>query len=238
VKSAAIGLPVHEETAAPLRIRETLRTGPAGEAGAGRATGIGLLRSRRCKHGTIGKGAHPIGSAGWRQTSLSEESQPLVAVDDPIAGCISLIWFLLRVVPKPSRAAYPCQRVAAPLAGGFLVWLAGLIGSVFAYRKAGHLLRQSRLAMACFCLAVAVAMGIIALINMPERMVLADPPVANSPIGTAKGIIPDGGLGTRSQFDQLERTGRRTLVGEPSHRPDGGGPDDVPGHPRADRPGQ
>jgi len=33
----------------------------------------------------------------------------------PIAGLLSLIWFLIRVLPKPSRATYPCQRVAAPL---------------------------------------------------------------------------------------------------------------------------
>lgn len=54
----------------------------------------------------------------------------------PVAGLLSLIWFLIRVVPKPSRATYPCQRVAAPLASGFVVWLAGLLGSALAYRKA------------------------------------------------------------------------------------------------------
>src|SRR3974390_2446066 len=39
----------------------------------------------------------------------------------PILGLFSLVWFLLRVIPKPSRAAYPCQRVAMPLASGFVV---------------------------------------------------------------------------------------------------------------------
>ncbi|MHC4220960.1 MAG: hypothetical protein ACYST9_00950, partial [Planctomycetota bacterium] len=34
----------------------------------------------------------------------------------PITGLLALIWFLIRVIPKPSRALYPCQRVAAPLA--------------------------------------------------------------------------------------------------------------------------
>ena len=38
-------------------------------------------------------------------------------------GLSSLIWFLLRVIPKPSRAAYPCQRLAFPVASGFVVWL-------------------------------------------------------------------------------------------------------------------
>jgi hypothetical protein len=39
----------------------------------------------------------------------------------PILGLFSLIWFLIRVIPKPSRATYPCQRFAAPFAGGFVV---------------------------------------------------------------------------------------------------------------------
>ena len=61
----------------------------------------------------------------------------------PIAGLVSLIWFLIRVLPKPSRATYPCQRVAAPLASGFVVWITGLIGSTLAYRKAKQTFHQS-----------------------------------------------------------------------------------------------
>ena len=44
----------------------------------------------------------------------------------PLLGFISLIWFLIRVIPKPSRAAYPCMRAAMPLASGFVLWLTGL----------------------------------------------------------------------------------------------------------------
>ena len=51
----------------------------------------------------------------------------------PVAGLVSLIWFLLRVIPKPSRATYPCQRFAAPVAGGFVVWLAGIVGSTLIF---------------------------------------------------------------------------------------------------------
>jgi hypothetical protein len=38
-----------------------------------------------------------------------------------LAGLASLVWFLVRVIPKPSRAFYPCQRAAAPLASGFVI---------------------------------------------------------------------------------------------------------------------
>jgi len=54
----------------------------------------------------------------------------------PIAGLVSLIWFLVRVIPKPSRATYPCQRLAFPLASGFVAWLVGLGASAVAFRKA------------------------------------------------------------------------------------------------------
>jgi hypothetical protein len=74
----------------------------------------------------------------------------------PIVSLVSLIWFLIRVVPKPSRATYPCQRVAAPLAGGFVVWVMGLICSSLAYRKARRLLHKSRYVVAAIFVAVAV----------------------------------------------------------------------------------
>lgn len=107
----------------------------------------------------------------------------------PITGLLALIWFLVRVVPKPRRATYPCQRVAMPLAGSFVVWLAGMIGSAFAYRKAKELFRRSHLAKALVCFVIAAIAAIVAIINMPETLVIAAPN-PNAPIGIAKGIHP------------------------------------------------
>ena len=50
-------------------------------------------------------------------------------------GLASLVWFLVRVIPKPSRAAYPCQRAAFPLASSFVLWVTALVGSALAWRK-------------------------------------------------------------------------------------------------------
>jgi len=109
----------------------------------------------------------------------------------PITGLAALIWFLIRVVPKPSRAAYPCQRTAMPLASGFVVWLIGLIGSVTIFKKARQLLRESRLAWACVCLAVATVMALVSLAHLPERLAEASEPWGpHDPIGQAKGIHP------------------------------------------------
>jgi len=111
----------------------------------------------------------------------------------PIAGLLSLLWFLVRVLPKPSRATYPCQRVAAPLASGFIVWITGLIGSTLAYRKAKRTLHQSRYVVAAVCIAVSI-MAIWWSLNVTSEppaqaaFTPTDPP--NSPIGVAKGIHP------------------------------------------------
>ena len=108
----------------------------------------------------------------------------------PITGLVSLVWFLIRVLPKPSRATYPCQRLAFPLASGFVAWILALAASVAAFGKAKRLLKQSRVKLACICLAVAVVTGSIVFLNMPQKEAVADEPKQLSPIGRAKGIHP------------------------------------------------
>jgi len=108
----------------------------------------------------------------------------------PVLGLFSLIWFFLRVIPKPSRATYPCQRLAMPLASGFVAWLIGLGGSVLAFRKAKGLLRQSRLPLALACLIAALVFGVVALTNMPEKALTAAEQPGLSPIGQGQGIHP------------------------------------------------
>jgi uncharacterized protein (DUF362 family) len=51
-------------------------------------------------------------------------------------GLTALIWFMLRVIPKPSRSSYPCQRAAFPIASAFVIWVAGTIFSHSIYKKA------------------------------------------------------------------------------------------------------
>jgi hypothetical protein len=104
-------------------------------------------------------------------------------------GFVSLVWFLVRVVPKPSRAVYPCQRAALPLAGGFVLWLMGAVGSIAAWRYARALWR-SRWYMALACGGIGAAAGLLALVYMPEEAVMATYGTANAPIGTPRGIHP------------------------------------------------
>jgi len=111
----------------------------------------------------------------------------------PLTGLVSFIWFLIRVIPKPSRAAYPCQRMAAPLASGFVVWLLGIVGSWLAYRRARQFLRRAHYVMAAVCAGAAVAavwwsLSITNIEPASAAFTPNEPP--NSPIGVARGIHP------------------------------------------------
>ncbi len=62
----------------------------------------------------------------------------------PLLGALALTWYPARVVPKPSRANYPCQRVAAPTALGGLSCFLSMFGLATAFRKMRGHLRQHR----------------------------------------------------------------------------------------------
>ena len=105
-----------------------------------------------------------------------------------LIGIGSLLWFLARVIPKPTRAAYPCMRVAAPLASSFVLWLLGVGSSVLFFRRARALIRRSRYVMAALCLAAAGITGGI-LISSPHSQALAASQ-SNTVLGQAKGVNP------------------------------------------------
>jgi Domain of unknown function (DUF362) len=116
-----------------------------------------------------------------------------------ILGFLSLAWFLIRVVPKPTRATYPCQRAAAPMAAGFLAWLAGLAAPAVLFRRARALSSAGRWRAAWLALAVAaVAGGAWSLTTAPSPLLalpageapykLLDGPL--EPVGIARGIAP------------------------------------------------
>ncbi len=116
----------------------------------------------------------------------------------PLVGLAALAWFLLRVVPKPSRAAYPCQRVAMPLASGFVLWLAGVAGASLALGGARRQFRQARWLTGGLAVVVALVGVLWAVFSMQSASYAGEPPArveytlhpANQPIGVAKGLAP------------------------------------------------
>jgi hypothetical protein len=103
-------------------------------------------------------------------------------------GLGSLIWFLVRVVPKPSRAAYPCMRVAAPVASTFVLWFLGITASFLFLKRARVYFRQSKHSIAMVCIAAAGITGGI-LISSPHSPAFASLKT-NAPVGEAKGANP------------------------------------------------
>jgi hypothetical protein len=120
-----------------------------------------------------------------------------------VTGLAAMIWFLIRVLPKPSRATYPCQRAAFPLASAFIAYILGLFGTAVAFRKAKRHIRQSRFVLAGICIIVGLASAWLTIgVNLNQVIaeeatakkaadkpfVPIDPP--NKPMGVAKGIFP------------------------------------------------
>ena len=108
----------------------------------------------------------------------------------PVAGFLALVWFLIRVIPKPARAAYPCQRVAGPLAGSFLLWIPGALASLAIFHRMRLMILRSRRNLVLSGLLLILALGIAAIGTAPDRAALADNPVPNAPVGAGKGIYP------------------------------------------------
>ncbi|MFN2169155.1 MAG: DUF362 domain-containing protein, partial [Anaerolineae bacterium] len=102
-------------------------------------------------------------------------------------GFCSLVWFLVRVIPKPSRAAYPCQRAAFPLASSFIVWITALVGSALAWRRFRRW--DARVWQACLWGAAALALAALVVTSLPTvRAWAGNPP--HGVLGVAKGIFP------------------------------------------------
>ena len=114
-------------------------------------------------------------------------------------GLFSTIWFLVRVVPKPSRASYPCMQTAAPFMSAFVMYLLSFTATWWSARRLWVAVRRRRVAVAlcalvCFCffgtmMLVENSTDLLAQTLLPTR----EPRMAwgkNNPVGEAKGIHP------------------------------------------------
>ncbi|HOW65031.1 MAG TPA: DUF362 domain-containing protein [Candidatus Paceibacterota bacterium] len=103
---------------------------------------------------------------------------------------ISLIWFLVRVIPKPSRAAYPCQRAAAPLASACVLWILSLASSTWLWRRARLHSRGPRFVRAWLCAGAAAVAALVSVVHLPHSALLGKTTELHGPMGIAKGIYP------------------------------------------------
>jgi hypothetical protein len=118
----------------------------------------------------------------------------------PVIGIAAIVWILVRVIPKPSRAQYPCMKVAAPIASGFLAYVAGLAAAVFSFKKAQIHFRKSRFGYAILFVIAAMAICSLSVLKSDNDYkaetklsidsIFVPTDSANHPIGIAKGIFP------------------------------------------------
>jgi hypothetical protein len=118
-----------------------------------------------------------------------------------VLGVVSIIWMLLRVIPKPDRITYPCQRMAAANAVAFITWLFGTAVAATFFKKAFRKLRESKIPVAVLLIVLAVGVGattimltsykeIRAAVKSANTEIFTPPEALNSPVGVAKGIFP------------------------------------------------
>ena len=102
-----------------------------------------------------------------------------------LTGIASTVWFLVRVIPKPQRAGYPCMRAAAPMMSGFVMYIIALGGSSMLFKRSIERFRRAKYVSAFVALVLCMIVGLAFNLNRAEQA------SANS-FGFTRGELPDG----------------------------------------------
>ncbi len=127
-----------------------------------------------------------------QKTSWHEWAARMAAV---LVGVSALVWFLVRVIPKPARASYPCQRAAFPIASAFVLWLCSLSGLFTAALPKRIVRRHPRLLAGTLVLMVAATGGWLYHSQHAQAAGRTTswnfaPQHRNEPLGIARGVYP------------------------------------------------
>jgi len=113
-----------------------------------------------------------------------------------IISIVATLWFLIRVIPKPSRATYPCMRAAAPFMSGLVIYLLSLFGGRTAFIRFKKSWSKANYAAAFGFLFLTISAFVLFLgynsnlsFALNKNSVKVSDPV-NTPIGTAIGYYP------------------------------------------------
>lgn len=114
-----------------------------------------------------------------------------------MAGLLATIWFLIRVIPKPSRAGYPCMRAAAPLMSGFVLYILSFTSSFAAFRKSRTFYQKRSYFITVLLIVVGLVSAGIFFVFHTQKPSFAQPAImneppdgANNPMGEGLGIFP------------------------------------------------
>ena len=110
-----------------------------------------------------------------------------------IVSLFATLWFLFRVIPKPTRALYPCMQVAAPIMSSFVIWILALTGATLAFKKAKLKLINAKYLAAGLFLILGVGASTIFMIGSAKESRANNLEIwykPNIPLGVAKGMFP------------------------------------------------
>jgi hypothetical protein len=112
-----------------------------------------------------------------------------------LISILATIWFLVRVIPKPSRATYPCMQVIAPLMSGLVIWIMALLGTTFAFRKAKQRWLETRYIAAALFLVAGIGAAFLVMPKSTAEAKAGNNELEiwykpNVPLGVAKGMHP------------------------------------------------
>jgi hypothetical protein len=110
-----------------------------------------------------------------------------------LISVFATIWFLVRVIPKPSRVTYPCMQVAAPIMSGFVIWILALTTAAFAFKKAKNKLLKAKYIAAGLFLVLGITSTAVFFARSAGETKADNLKIwykPNIPLGEAKGIFP------------------------------------------------
>jgi hypothetical protein len=113
-----------------------------------------------------------------------------------IIGIICIIWFLIRVVPKPDRIRYPCQQMSIMFALGYIAfwiffWNAIFYAlSIWMKKVKYNILKFSPVILVTFVLIFSISSNVFADNNDENEKLVNWEPIPKEPIGTPIGVNP------------------------------------------------
>jgi len=114
-----------------------------------------------------------------------------------LAGIAAIIWFIVRVVPRPDRIRYPCQQMSISIAVGYITFWSLLWSAIF--HGVGLWIRRVKyktaaiapVILVAFVLLFSITSNVYAVNKTKEEYKLTIwNPIPNEPIGTPRGANP------------------------------------------------
>jgi hypothetical protein len=110
-----------------------------------------------------------------------------------LISVLATIWFLIRVIPKPSRATYPCMQVISPIMSGFVIWILAITAAAFSFRRAKYFLFNAKYVASGLFLILGTAAVTLFMIHSATETSASNLEIwfkPNIPLGVARGMHP------------------------------------------------